>query len=624
LLDLLFIVILSTIAFGLGRQILGWLHALPEHPVDGLSMSLPIGLGILSLATFAIGQLGWLNPIGLAALLIVSATLGWHARGFGWTSSSLTSGMRSIRFSLFHIFLLATLTSTFICALAPVTDGDALCYHLQVPKIWLAAGAPTYEPDLHESVYPALVETLYALGLAFASPVSCRLIQWTLGLCFAGLVTAVARPHLGGRAHWAGLIALLTPAITNGMAAPLNDVALATYGMAALYALTRWLDQPTIRRTVLVGFCCGLAIGVKYPALVWSSLIGLIMLGSSGATGRLQLGFLARARLARISLFAALLIATGGCWYLRAYNSTGNPVHPFFKHTFGGAGLDVVLDPIKRPLEVSPFNLMTALVPMTLQPDRFDSFSHQFGPAYLLFLPAFLLSRPSRRLTSIVGLGYLFLVVCLTQRQSMRFVLIAVGPMAIGVASVASQWFDRREITPRLLIATLVLVLGFQLALAASRTRHVVSVALGIESREHYLHRREPTYQVGRWVAENLSSNAHIIGQDHRGYYFPCSYTMELAHRRRTGLGLNHESASQIVSTLRSRGFTHLLMCPPTSESAVEFDPELGRLLDQWLADRSPLYSKPCLDQDGVTRCYAIYDLAPLAIAASSKRGALK
>ena len=83
----------------------------------------------------------------------------------------------------------------------------------------------------------------------------------------------------------------------------------------------------------------------------------------------------------------------GGAWYLRAYVYTGNPVFPFFKSWFGGAGLDEVLAPIKRPLAVDVWNLLGAIVPLTLEPDRFDSFAHQFGPIFLLFLPALLLER---------------------------------------------------------------------------------------------------------------------------------------------------------------------------------------------------------------------------------------
>ena len=50
---------------------------------------------------------------------------------------------------------------------------------------------------------------------------------------------------------------------------------------------------------------------------------------------------------------------------------------------------------------------------------------------------------------------------------------------------------------------------------------------------------------------------------------------MELAHRRRTGLGKNGESAKEVVEGLRAAGFTHLLLCPPVPENAVEFDPTL-------------------------------------------------
>src|SRR6185312_6735363 len=119
---------------------------------------------------------------------------------------------------------------------------------------------------------------------------------------------------------------------------------------------------------------------------------------------------------------------------------------------FGGAGLDEVLDPIKRPMPVNPWNLLTALVPLTLQPDRFDSFSHQFGPVFLLFLPALFFERPPRRIVAIATLGYAFLALCLSQRQSMRFVLIAIGPMSVGVAWLASIWRDRRSVPGRVVI----------------------------------------------------------------------------------------------------------------------------------------------------------------------------
>jgi hypothetical protein len=85
---------------------------------------------------------------------------------------------------------------------------------------------------------------------------------------------------------------------------------------------------------------------------------------------------------------------------------------------------------------------------------------------------------------------------------------------------------------------------------------------------------------------------------------------MELAHRRRTRLGQGGESARTVIDHFERAGFTHLLLCPPVPETAVEFDPTLGRLLEPWLAERLPVYREEIRDGDEVTRRYAIYELA--------------
>ena len=206
-------------------------------------------------------------------------------------------------------------------------------------------------------------------------------------------------------------------------------------------------------------------------------------------------------------------------------------------------------------------------------------------------------------------LGYVFVMLCLTQRQSMRFLLIGLGPLSVGVAYLADRW--RQQATPpaRVLVTALVLVLCLETGLAMTRAGRSIGVVMGRESFHEFLGRCEPTYRVGRWVARNLPATARLIGQDHRGFYIPRGYTMELAHRRRTGLGQNGESPRAIVNTLKKEGYTHLMLCPPTVESSVEFDPTLGRLLAPWLARQTPLYHQDLADSDGVVRTYSIYDL---------------
>ena len=601
-LDLVFLAILAMTSAGIGLRILRRFGLTPEHQADAWGLALPLGLGVMGMWVFALGEIGCLGARTIAGLLTLAAIVGLPASIGGLRHARVLFASPPVgedfrRWSWAWDGPLAiVLVGTLMTALAPVTDGDALCYHLQVPKVFLASGSFGFDPDLHETVYPLLTESLYAMALALRGPVACRLVQWLFGVALALNVAALARPVLGDRSRWAATVALLVPAVSNGMGAPLNDVALAAFGNAALVAWSRWWDRPSVRASALAGVLAGFAMGVKYPALVLSGLIATAMLARKG-------------RRPHAIVFATAALLVGGAWYARAYAYTGNPVYPFFRHVFGGAGLDEVLDPIKRPMAASPWNLATALVPMTLDPARFDSVSHQFGPLFLLVLPALLWEHAPRRVWAIVAIGYAFLTLCLTQRQSMRFVLIAVGPMAVGVAWVAARWWDRPGLAGRALAVLLVGCLAFQAVIAAGRARHGIGVVLGRESADAYLTRREPTYRVGRWVDANLPASARIVGQDHRGYYIPRGYAMELALRRRTGLGGRGESAGAVVDALRDEGFSHVLLCPPEPPDAIEFDPTLGRLLAPWLDGRAPLYHERIVDPDGVARRYAIYGL---------------
>jgi hypothetical protein len=613
--DLGLAVFLAIIAAGIGKRMLGFVRELPEHPLDAMALAVPVGLGSLALGCLAVGEFGQLNLAGLAVLLAVAAEVGLLA-GLRLFQAAATHRERgadrppACRLGrLIGCLLVLTIAATAVAAMVPVTDGDALCYHLQVPKVFLIRQAVYFDPDLHETVYPLASEMLYSLGLEFRGPIACRCIQWVLGLVFAANVTALARPSLGPRASWAGLVALLVPAVSNGMAAPLNDVALAAFGTAALVAWTRHADRPSVAGALVAGMACGLAMGVKYPALV----LGVLLCGLTVVRPWLYGTWRSRGAWYNsvghgIAFLGAAALA-GGAWYLRAYVHTGNPVYPFFRELFAGAGLAEVLAPIKRPLPVGVWNLLTSLAPLTIEPHRFDSFAHQFGPIFLLFLPALFLERAPRRVLGLVCLGYVFLILCMSQRQSMRFLLIGLGPMSVGVAYLASRWYDRETIPARALTAALALVLCLEAGLATARAGRAAGVVLGKETCHEFLGRCEPTYRVGKWVSEHLPAAARLIGQDHRGFYIPRAYTMELAHRRRTGLGKNGESPGEIVETLKHEGYTHVMLCPPVPERAVEFDPTLGRLLSSWLMGREPVYREDLADGDGVVRRYSIYEL---------------
>ena len=106
-----------------------------------------------------------------------------------------------------------------------------------------------------------------------------------------------------------------------------------------------------------------------------------------------------------------------------------------------------------------------------------------------------------------------------------------------------------------------------------------------------------------------MPENARLIGQDHRGFYWPRPFTMEKAHRRRTGILHKKLAEAQVVGHLAKQGFTHLVMAEPDPIDAVEFDPDLSNYLENWLSSHKPILDRVLHEPDGYNRRYRIYVL---------------
>ncbi len=76
MIDFCFAAILAVIAFGVGKLVLDRLGQAPEAALDRMALALPLGLGFLALATLALGELGWLNRLGMSIVLGAGLELG--------------------------------------------------------------------------------------------------------------------------------------------------------------------------------------------------------------------------------------------------------------------------------------------------------------------------------------------------------------------------------------------------------------------------------------------------------------------------------------------------------------------------------------------------------------------
>jgi hypothetical protein len=113
-------------------------------------------------------------------------------------------------------------------------------------------------------------------------------------------------------------------------------------------------------------------------------------------------------------------------------------------------------------------------------------------------------------------------------------------------------------------------------AASARRSQGHWAVAVGLESRDSYLTREEPTYRFAQLVNERLPEDARIFSQEQRAFYFERPLTRERVYRARTQYHTYIDAPLALAQRLRSDGFSHVLL---VEEAGSERDDTLGELI---------------------------------------------
>lgn len=313
-----------------------------------------LGMGAFSLLTFLLGSLSGQPPWLMPALCwgLVAALGGLGARDL-W--GALAGGTQALnawrkRASLLSILMAALGAALVLLALTranvPVfADYDSLEYHLAAPAQWWRAGKVTFLRDMVYANFPQNTEMLFLLamncvgGPRLGAVVGLQVLIGFVVLA-AGAVAACGRRLDSPAAGNAGAALLLTAPLLAELAT-LNsyvvELPLTAYGFLALYAYLLWRQAATAgerwRYAALCGAMAGLAIGCKYPAVLFVlAPIALFMLGG----GVVQPRTLGRAA-AAAALVSAAAVAVASPWFIRNAVNTGNPTYPLLYSVFGSS-----------------------------------------------------------------------------------------------------------------------------------------------------------------------------------------------------------------------------------------------------------------------------------------------
>lgn len=466
-----------------------------------------------------------------------------------------------------------------VTALAPPTAGDALCYHLELPKAFLADHALGHLPDSENSTYPLLVEMWFLWGLALDGGVAAQLVHWGLGMLLILASVVLATPIVERPWAWiVGAIVALVPGVTNQMTAPLNDVALAAFTTLALAAWWRGTVGGESRRWfVLAGVAGGAALSTKYLAALFAVAVGVAAAWSIVCDRRR-----CRVIVEGTAVVLTVALSVSGVWYLRAARHRGNPVYPFFSEVLGSdaAGAHETLPESKSPLGRNPVGLATAAWHVTMHPERFGGRGHQLGALFLAAVPGIVLTRRLRGLGMISATALAYCVAWYLLRQNVRFLLPVVPLLAVIVVWVWMEMSRFPRLARWMAGGAFAMILAVGAAVPVLRCRHQLAVAAGFETRDAYLARHEPTWQAAQVCNELFGPGAHLLSQDHRAYHFRCRVTRESVYRRRTRYDERIADPATVAHALAQAGFTHVLLAENLSDRGIQYDPTLSRLVD--------------------------------------------
>jgi hypothetical protein len=611
--SLLALAVLLLAAYGLGRPVVRRLRCEELDPLAGSVWSLALGLVLGGGVLMILGLVGWLYRPLIGVITFSAAFWALHEVRQAWLTARSTPTefvARPPQWLARGLFALAALAAAgaFVGALAPATDGDALCYHLELPKLFLAQHAiycPVYNDH---ATFPLLTEMWYLWALALDGPVAAQLVHWALGILLSLAAVLLAEVVLGRSWAWlAGAVVLLVPGITNQMTAALNDAALAAFTTLALAAWLRALtDEANRRWLLLAGLFLGAALAIKFTALLFAAAVAVAWLSLLWRAAGRRMWHLQNA--ASVLVLAA---SVAGPWYVRAAWHRGNPVYPFFSQHLGDAAPDV-LPKRKTPLSWDASSLASLPWQLTMHSERFGGRGHQLGPVFLLILPGLFIARRLRGLGLLLGIAAAYTLLWYALRQNVRFLYPVASLLA---AAVVWFWMELRRLPafPRIAAACVFAAASLVGTIASlNRSWSQAAVAIGWQSRQEYLLEHEPSYAAALTSNRILSAESRILSQDYRTFYFNASVTRETVFRRATHYDQQIEHPTDLAGLLRDSGFTHLLLAEAAGPG-IRYNSRLSKLVEAareeepwaWL----DLADYEFRDTDGALRRYRLVAL---------------
>ena len=605
------VVLLWLAATAYGAPIVSRLWRGAPDPLATLLTSAAVGFGALAYGTFFVGIAHWLIPEAAFALILAPLAL-WHRRlwrtlravrasapephtrrqpsarpDFGELGRALGPLAKA---ALIGIVAYA-LWRSFVAALVPPIEFDALMYHLGVPQKFIEARAVVFLPDVQGANLHLNVDMLYVVAMLLDGVMAAKLLNWSLGVALGATVWALGRTYFGRDvALLAAALYTTMPIIADELAVRVHaDLGVAWFVTLAVLVFLGWQRAMTQAKPggsargvlALTAILFGIAVGSKLNGWVW---LGGATLAVAAVSWRLRGPAAALGQAAALFALAAVFDLP---WLVRNLINIGTPFDFFLTSIFGQGtyytdhdlkrfGLAAALQGDAPWIKVLRFPWDVTMNALTMYRAKAP-----LGPAPLALLPVLAVVWWLRRTASgcapvtllwILGFVVFYVPFWLVQSPGLRY-FIGYGLLALGgayaVVAVARA-------APRAI--AWVPYLGAAGVLTASLlTWKPLDARATLGARNHdafYRFRRFPgdgylqTYEVWKFIDIHLPPDAVI--------YHHLDEAMTLFRTRKTiggnfgprGKSLHlidpvledYRPGEEILRNLRRLGATHLLI----------------------------------------------------------------
>ena len=326
--DLLLAGFILAVAFATGRLVAARVGLAFHNLAEEFAFSVAIGAGVIGTGLLGLGLAGLLKPVPASALFVL-LSIASATRLVDFIRAAAAS-MKTLRLSkvqwagvvLFGLFIAILI----LRAATPPHSYDEAIYHLSVAKRFATAGRvyPVY--DNWAGNMPFLVQMIYAVCLEFKSDIAAKL--FSLGLtftCAAALYGFCARllnlkTGMVAAIGFFGAGMVVEVGITTR-----TDVTLACMIFLATYAMIVHLTTKETKWLWVSAVLSGFALGVKYTAVVWLALMGVMFLSERLWSLRDRLMVVVR----HGALFGLIALAIASPWLIKNLVWFHNPLYPF-------------------------------------------------------------------------------------------------------------------------------------------------------------------------------------------------------------------------------------------------------------------------------------------------------